>query len=173
MCVCLSVHLCVSATNLNNLWHVCWMVAKFSGPANLLTSNFWAGDLAPGPPGSGPDPKNGVSAKSNSSEGFEAGVAPFQNRDYEANKRLGAEFWFLAHGRRKPGLKARLAMGRPKFWNFYIFFEMGPPKIRLWLVLFFCKFLIRRTLRVPGVPRSREVWKSKVKIGVFLQKGTP
>ena len=51
MCVCLSVRLCISATNLKNLWLVRWMVAKFSGPANLLASNFWAGDLDPGAPG--------------------------------------------------------------------------------------------------------------------------
>ena len=68
------------------------MVAKFSGPANLLASNIWADDLDPGASGSGPDPKKGVSAKSISSEGFGAGVAPFRNWDYEANKKLGAEF---------------------------------------------------------------------------------
>ena len=43
------------------------MATKFSGPGKLLASNFWTGDLDPGP--SGQAPKKGVSAISISSRG--------------------------------------------------------------------------------------------------------
>ena len=51
----------VSTTNLNSLGPHEWIATKFSGSTQLLASNFRAGDLDPGPSGSGPDPEKGLS----------------------------------------------------------------------------------------------------------------
>ena len=49
------------------------------------------------------------------------GVTPLRNWDDDPNKMLGAEFWVLAHGRRKRGRKAGLAGGPTKILEFQHF----------------------------------------------------
>ena len=68
--------------------------SNFQGPLNSSQVIFRQVILTPGPPGSALTLKNGVSAKSISSEAFGAGgsVAPFLIWNNEVNKLLGAEY---------------------------------------------------------------------------------
>ena len=141
--VCVSVCVCVSVPSKKccNFWTVGRIGAKFSGPTNLLASNFWVGDLDPAALGVRP-----VSAKSISSGGLGAGGSC---------KMLGAEFWNSAHGPRKRGQKAGLAWGPTKIWEFWHFFIKGTPaKIAHWSLSVWCNFLIQRNSRAPQVPHG-------------------
>ena len=141
--VCVSVCVCVSVPSKKccNFWTVGRIGAKFSGPTNLLASNFWVGDLDPAALGVRP-----VSAKSISSRGLGAGGSC---------KMLGAEFWNSAHGPRKRGQKAGLAWGPTKIWEFWHFFIKGTPaKIGHWSLSVWCNFLIQRNSRAPQVPHG-------------------
>ena len=56
-----------------------------------------------------------------------AHVIPFRKWKENANKMLGAEFWFLAHGLRKGGPEGGAGRGATKFLEFQLVLYKGPP----------------------------------------------
>ena len=122
--VCVSVRPCVPLKKCCNFWLIGRIGAKFSGPTYLLVSYFWAGDSDPAALGVRLGPRKRGFLPNLSPPGVlgQGGcVAPFRNWDNEANKTLGAEFWYSSHGWRKWSRKAGLARGADQileFWHF-------------------------------------------------------
>ena len=100
-------------------------------------------------------------------------VISFRKQDNKENKMLGGDFWFLVHGPRKRGRKAGLAGWATKILEFQLFYKSDPPWNQAPVAFAFMQlFDLMHPEGRRGTPLSRQGWKSKVKIGVFLIKET-
>ena len=100
-------------------------------------------------------------------------VAPFRNRDNEANKLLGAESWNLAHGLRKRGRKAGLAGGDQNFGNSTFFIKGTPLKLGVGGFLLMHIFDPTHPEGPMGPPGSQGVENQKSKLGYFIEGPPP
>ena len=151
---------------------------NFKGLLNSLQVIFGWVTRTPGPLGSGTDPEKGGFCHIYLLPefwGWGVMLHLFGIGTTRANKMLGAEFWFLAHGPRKRGWEAGLAGGRSKFWNLTCFTKGPPLKSGTGRILFYANFWSDAPLGLHGYPRpgSQEVKNQKSKLGYFLQKGPP
>ena len=144
-----------------------WPSQKFQGSHNSWQVIFEWVIWTRGPGGQAQTPKSMFSAKSISSQGFEAGRSYHTFLEREGSvKNIRVEFWFLAHGTSMQGWRG---LGGEQNFGISTFFIKGTPsKIRHWSMFVYATFWLDAPLGPQGYPQSQECKIQKSKLGYFL-----